>query len=238
MAKSEKNKGVEDKIFGAKASAPKPAPSTPPTEPTEPAGAVVATPPATQKNDMGKQTITLGKEQFDAIMARLGDLESGAMAREPKGADDVFNPLAEVKQDHEVRLCYHGDLLVVGYKGKVRPDGRTVFTFMRYDEATKETRTAVTLLLVDPKTKETSEETVDMIAFLENAVVLPATIKERKDIGRIVEHGIVRQRIWDGKGLTETGKKVMSGCREQKFQYRVEHNGDIYDLPQEAVNIK
>lgn len=228
--KDNKNKAAEDAIFNQ-------APENG-AENAAKADNKIETPakPEAKTSEDGAK-VTISKSQFEAIMGRLSDLESGAMAREPKGAEDVFNPLAEVKKDHVVRLTYHGDDLVVGYVGKIRPDGKEVFTFLKEDPESRTMRTYATLLLITPEGKE-KEELVDFVKFLEYSIQVDAVLKERKDIGKLVEHGLVKQAVWDGTRMAETGMRVMSGTKEQRFEYVVTHKGKDYKLPQEVINIK
>lgn len=188
---------------------------------------------APQKED----TVTISRTQFESFMNRLSDLEGVAM-NNSKEAEDIFNPLAEVKTDHVVAVAYHGDDIVVGYKEKKRPDGKLTYTWLAKEPSTGEIRTYVTLLLRDSVTKEIKEETIDYVAFLEAAVTVPATIKERKDIGKLVEQGLVNQMTWNGKTLVPTSTKVMTGAKEQKFIFKVLLNGELIDLPENVVNIK
>jgi hypothetical protein len=186
-----------------------------------------------------EDTVNISRSQFEAIMGRLNDLESVALNSErATSGDDIFNPLAEVKSDHIVKVAFHGDEMVVGYKEKVRVDGRKTFTWLAKEPTTGEVRTFVTLLLRNMETKEVREETVDYVAFLEAAVTLDAAIKERKDIGKLVEQGLVNQMTWNGRTLVPTNTKIMTGAKEQKFLFTVELNGERIQLPENVVNIK
>lgn len=200
---------------------------------------VVKEPTSTSKSTGANkpETVTISREQFESFMNRLSDLEGAAMSSS-QAADDIFNPLAEVKSDHVVKVAFHGDLLVVGYKEKVRPDGKKVYTWLKKDEASGEIRTYVTLLLLNLDTDELTEETVDYIGFIEQAVTLDAVIKERKDIGKLVEHGLVTQMTWNGRALVPTSQKIMTGAKEQKFIFKVLLKGKLIEMPENVVNIK
>ena len=228
--KGEDVKKAEDAIFGA--------------EPKKEEGADLGGATSTEKSTpKGKEeTITLSKSQFESLFNRLSDLESAALAN-TKTPDNVFNPLAEVKSNHIVRVCYFGDELVVGYKPRMRPDGKEIHTYMKKDTTTGEMRTTVTLLLADGEpnadgTVNTREEEVDFVYFLQSAIPLEATMLERKDIGKLIEQELVNQMVWDGRKLVSNGMQVRTGAKEQKFIFTVEHKGKKYVLPQEVVNIK
>lgn len=247
MAKSQAQKDAEKKaqaeadaqIFGGAT----------PTPPVDPVGIVPPAPngetgTAPRETGLGvspakEDTVTISRSQLEAIMGRLGDLESVALSRDPANKDDVFNPLAEVKSDHQVHVVFHGDELVVGFKEKVRPDGRKTHTWLQKEPTTGEIRTYVTLYLRHMETKEVREETVDLVAFIEGAVPMLATIKDRKDIGEIVEHGLVNQMTWNGRALVPTNTKVMTGAKEQRFIFDILlANGEVVKLPQDVINIK
>ncbi len=188
-----------------------------------------------------EDTVTISREQLEAIMGRLGDLESLAITSQRNtDATNIFNPLAEVKEDRVLNVVFYGEQeeMVVGYKEKVRIDGRKTHTWLEKNPQTGEVRTMVTLLLLDLKTDEVREETVDFVSFMEAAIPLPATIKERKDIGEIKEHGLVAQMTWNGKTLVPTDQKVMTGAKEQHFLFTVEFRGKRIQLPETVVNIK
>lgn len=221
-----------------------------PATTTDPMGVVqpnVVTPEAPQAStpkSIGvpqEDSVTISRTQLEAIMGRLSDLESVAITSE-RNADktNIFNPLAEVKEDRVLNVVFYGenDEMVVGYKEKVRVDGRKTYTWLEKNPQTGEVRTMVTLLLLDLKTDEVREETVDFVAFMEAAIPLPATIKERKDIGEIKEHGLVAQMTWNGKTLVPTDQKVMTGAKEQHFIFTVDFRGKRIQLPETVVNIK
>jgi hypothetical protein len=202
-------------------------------------GKPIETPKPTPVAKMGSEDggkVTVDRAQFENLLTQLAEVQNFQLSQ-TRGKDDVFNPLSEVKTDHTVRLAYHGNDLVVGYKATVRPDGREVYTYLRKDPDTGQMRTTVTLLLKD-ENGDVREEESDFVAFLENAVMLEAKLKERKDIGKVVEQGEVEVMTWDGKRLVGTGTRIMSGAKEQKWLFTVEHKGEIFELPESIVNIK
>lgn len=212
--------------------------------PTAPIDPVLGTPKAPAE---GKSTgmsmpaqeegnITLSRAQYDAIMGRLNNLDS-VVQKTSTVKDNVFNPLAEVKTDHEVRVAYWGDDLVVGYKAKIRPDGKQTFTFDTKDAVSGEPRKTIILLLEDAESGEIKEETMDYVRFLEGLVTVKAVIKKRTDVGKIVEHGEVEVLNWNGRQMAGTGQMVMTGAREQRFVFDLSINGKLVTLPQEVVNI-
>ena len=241
-AEAEAQKTVDSKIFGGEADAPKvdPVGIVPPT----PTGETGTAPKETGQTGLGvtpakEDTVTISRTQLEAIMGRIGDLESVALSRDPANKDDIFNPLAEVKSDHEVHVVYHGDELVVGFKEKMRPDGRKTNTWLQKEPTTGESRTYVTLYLRNMETKEVREETVDLVAFVESAVPMVATIKNRKDIGEVKEHGLVNQMTWNGRALVPTNTKIMTGAKEQRFIFDILlANGELIQMPQDVINIK
>ena len=223
--KDEKNKEGEDKVFG---DTPETTSDKPQNEPQQAKDV---------KSEGGK--VTISEVQFKSIMSRLDELENGVIERDHKSNNpDVFNPLLEKKEKDVCRVTYHGDDLVVGYKGKKRPDGKEIFVWNELHKDSNTVRSYVTLILENQETGELHEETVDYVMFLDASVQLEATITKRNDIGKVVEHGMVRQRGWDGKGFNETGQVVMSGSKEQQYVFTVEHKGKEYNLPQQVVNIK
>jgi len=204
----------------------------------------VSTPqvPTSTSLSMGKpkeDTITIGVDQFKELMTRLGDLENRALSSSTE-TKDIFNPLAEVKSDHVVRVAFHGDLLVVGYKEKQRPDGKKTFTWLAKDQESGEIRTFVTLLLRDTKTGEITEETTDYVRFIEQAVTLEGTIKKRTDVGKLLEQGLVNQMSWNGRTLVPTSERVMTGAKEQKFIFEIAIPGisEPIEMPENVINIK
>lgn len=224
-------KGLGD-IFGAQA----------PKGDKDPVTGIVKAP--AKGESTGKSTpsqeegsVTLSRTQFDSIMNRLNDLDN-VVQRQGTPADNVFNPLAEVKSNHVVRVGYYVDDLVVGYKAKIRPDGKQTFTFMKKEEATGEVRTYITVLLEDAESKMIKEVTMDYVLFLQEVVMIDAVVKERKDIGKLVEQGLVEVQVWNGRQMVGTGQQIMTGAREQKFVFNLEINGKAYTLPEEVVNIK
>lgn len=237
---------AESKIFGG---------ATAPEVKTDPVGVVtpnvseespvVSTPaaPAAPKS-IGvpqEEGVYISRAQFEQMMGRMADLETIAInSQRGEDKNNIFNPLAEVKADHVLNVVFYGDKdeMVVGYKEKVRVDGRKTFTWLEKNQQTGEVRTMVTLLLLDLKTDTIREETVDFVMFMEAAVAMPATIKERKDIGEIKEHGLVTQMTWNGKMLVPTDQKVMTGAKEQHFLFTVEFQGKRIQLPETVVNIK
>ena len=237
---------AEAAIFGG---ATAPATTTDPlgvVQPNVPSEPVVSTPavPSGNAKSIGvpqEDSVTISRTQLEAIMGRLSDLETVAITSD-RNSDkaNIFNPLAEVKADHVLNVVFYGENeeMVVGYKEKVRVDGRKTFTWLEKNAMTGEIRTMVTLLLLDLKTDAVREETVDFVMFMEAAVAMPATIKERKDIGEIKEHGLVAQMTWNGKTLVPTDTKVMTGAKEQHFLFTVEYAGKRIQLPETVVNIK
>lgn len=232
-------KAAESQVFGA---------GQPPVPPqVDPLG--IVTPPV---GDQGNQTqsqplgikpeqsdgITISRDQFESMMSRMSDLETIAMsASRPNDPASIFNPLAEVKENRTLNVVFHGDLLVTGYKETERPNGTIQYAKLEKNEDNM-IRTFVTLLLTDIETGDTSEEKVDLLDFLEAATPMLATIKDRKDIGGIVEHGLVNQMRWDGKTLVPTDTKIMTGARIQKFLFTVELAGKTYQMTEQVVNIK
>lgn len=203
-------------------------PSTPTTEPT-----------STQKSVPVQQDgITMSREQFNELMGRMSDLERMALtSQRANDPTSIFNPLAEVKEDLKLHVVFHGDLLVVGYKEKRRPNGSVTYTWLAKN-SDNIVRTYVTLLLKNVETGDVTEETVDLLEFLEAAVPMQATIKKRQDIGGVIEHGLVNQMTWNGSTLVATDRQVMTGALEQRFLFDVELNGKIYQVTEQVVNIK
>jgi hypothetical protein len=238
-AELEAKAAAEGAIFGG---ADTPAPSADPMGVVQPAAPEA--PQAPTHKGIGvpqEDTVTISRVQLEAIMGRLSDLESVAITSERNSdASNIFNPLAEVKEDRILNVVFYGDKdeMLVGYKEKVRIDGRKTYTWLEKNPQTGEVRTMATLLLLDLKTDEVREETVDFVMFHEAAIPLPATIKDRKDIGEIKEHGLVAQMTWNGKALVPTDQKVMTGCKEQHFLFTVDFRGKRIQLPENVVNIK
>ncbi len=209
-----------------------------------PAPTETTTPPAPTHKGIGvpqEEGLYINRKQFEEMMSRMADLESIAInSQRSDDKTNIFNPLAEVKEDRVLNVVFYGDKdeMVVGYKEKVRVDGRKTHTWLEKNPATGEVRTMATLLLLDLNTDEIREETVDFVAFHEAAVALPATIKDRKDIGKLQEHGLVAQMTWNGKALVPTDQKIMTGCQEQHFIFTVEFRGKLIQLPENVVNIK
>jgi len=228
-AEKDAEKAAADAIFGGDDA----------VEPADAAGVVPVVPQARVVPAAREESVTISRTQFDEIMGRLGDLESVALtATRSNDKSSVFNPLAEVKKDHIVRVGFHGDLLIVGYKEKMHPDGRKTFTWMAKDKESGEMRTYITLLLRNLETDEITEETVDYVHALSAASMVEATLKKREDIGQLIEQGVTQQLVWDGKGLVPTGREIMTGAKEQKFIFTVELKGKIYELPESVINIK
>lgn len=240
-AENEAKNAAEAAIFGG---------GDAPTNTADAAGVVqsaapeTTTPPAPTHKGIGvpqEEGLYINRKQFEEMMSRMADLESIAInSQRSEDKTNIFNPLAEVKEDRVLNVVFYGDKdeMVVGYKEKVRMDGRKTYTWLDKNPATGEVRTMATLLLLDLATDEIREETVDFVAFHEAAVALPATIKERKDIGKLQEHGLVAQMTWNGKSLVPTDQKIMTGCQEQHFIFTVEFRGKLIQLPENVVNIK
>lgn len=233
-------KEAEAAIFGG---------ATTPTPSADPMGVVPPVPPAEAPAAPAHKGIGVPQEdglfisraQWEQVMERMADLESIAISTQrSEDKTNIFNPLAEVKEDRILNVVFYGENeeMVVGYKEKVRIDGRKTHTWLEKNPATGEVRTMATLLLLDLKTDMIREETVDFVMFHEAAIPLPATIKDRKDIGKIQEHGLVAQMTWNGKSLVPTDQKIMTGCQEQHFIFTVEFRGKMIQLPENVVNIK
>lgn len=190
-------------------------------------------------NDQSEM-ISISKTQFETIFSRLNELENQKLS-ESKRVDDVFNPLAEVKSNYIVRVAFHGDDLVVGYKKKKRPDGVEISTYMKKDSDGLY-RTTATLLLADGVNKDgtikTKEEEVDFVHFLQGVITLDKVCLERKDVGQIVKQGLTSQVMWNGRTMAETGIQVQMGAKEQKWLFTIDHEGVKYTLPEEVINIK
>lgn len=208
----------------------------------EPDAPVVIKPAPKQVQPEG--TINIKVEQFNKIMERLGDLEKVAISNN-RSKDNIFNPLMEAVTEHMVDVTFHGDDIVVGYKEKVRPNGMRTFTWLAKDPESGEARTYVTLLLRSTTEKDEdgqykiTEETVDYVAFIEQAVTVKAKIIERKDIGQVIEQGLVNQTMWNGRTLVETSTQVMTGAKEQRWIFTVEMpNGEVIKMPENVINIK
>jgi hypothetical protein len=240
MAKPEKTKAeveAEAKIFGAAEEG---------TEKADIVGVVnaeksTATPAPkaeTKKRGSDGDSITLSREQFEQLMGRLGDLETVAMQSQRSGQEDIFNPLAVVTKDRTANVAFHGNELVVGYEEKKKPDGKVTYTWLQKDEKSGEIRTFVTLLLKDLDTEKTRKETVDYVHFLEAATPVKATIKSSRDIGGVVEQGMVNRMVWNGKTMVATNERVMTGARIQKFILTCLVNNKLVELPENVVNIK
>ena len=204
--------------------------------------APVVTAPAPTTHSMPSEkedTMTLSRSQFEAIMGRMTELEGAVLSNSRGGeGDDIFNPLTAAVTEHTLKVAYHDDALVVGFKEKVKQDGRRVFTWLKKDPESQEVRTYVTLLLKDEGSEEIREETVDYVRFLEDAAVVDAKIIERKDIGKVIEQGLVNQMTWNGRALVPTSTRVMTGAKEQHWIFTVNVNGKQVQLPENVVNIK
>lgn len=190
------------------------------------------------ENKSSGEKVTLSKTQFDALMDRLARVESEqSTMSHTLNKTDVFNPLEEVKTDHVVRVSYFEDKLVVGYKPKTLVDGRTVFITPVWNESEQRMRNNITLLLENEK-GEIEERVVDHVAFLEGSIQVDAKLKERKDIGKVIEHGTVEATEFNGRTMQGTGNYVMTGTKENHYEFTVEHKGKIYKMPENVINIR
>lgn len=194
----------------------------------------------TQINKPTGETVTMSADQFQQIFARLNELESQKL-NEVKREADIFNPLAEVKGNYLVRIAFHNDKLVVGYKHRTRPDGKEISTYMKKDPETGQFRTTATLILADGFEKDgtlkTVEEEVDFVLFMQSLTSMQTTCLERKDVGKLLEQELTSQLIWNGRTMAPTGIQIRTGAKEQKWIFTVEHDGNRYSLPEEVINI-
>lgn len=178
--------------------------------------------------------VTISEEALKAMLERLEVLEADKTAKNV-AEDDIFNPLKEIKTNHTLRVTYFNDKLVVGYVGKTRPDGVDVYVtneVIETGEFRGQMRGYATLKYEDGKT-----EKVDHLNFLQNCVGITATIVARKDIGKVVEQGEVQRMSWNGRALVPTSTRIMTGYKQQKFEFEVEHNNKRYTLPENVTNI-
>lgn len=240
VAELEQKAAAESAIFGN---------GETPNTTSDPVGVVqpnVSTPPTPTGTTKSigvpqEEGVYINRAQFEEMMSRMADLENIAINNQrTEDRTNIFNPLAEVKEDRILNVVFYGENeeMVVGYKEKVRIDGRKTHTWLEKNPATGEVRTMVTLLLLDLKTDKVREFTTDFVEFMEAAIPLPATIKDRKDIGEVVEHGLVAQMTWNGQTLIPTDQKVMTGAKEQHFLFTVDFRGKRIQLPENVVNIK
>lgn len=192
-------------------------------------------PTITEQTGVSDRKIEVSESAMKDLLQRLSDLETDKQ-RQLKAEDDIFNPLKQVKNKHTLRMSFWGDELVLGFVPKVRPDGTEIFVINKVIENGEfkgQMRGMVTLMLANGKTEE-----VDYIRFLNEVSPVVAEIKDRKDIGNTVEQGEVSVMSWNGRALTPTSTRVMTGYKNQKFEFTVEYKGTDYKLTSDVVNLK
>jgi len=192
-------------------------------------------PVVTQQEGVSDRKIEVSESAMKDLLQRLSDLESDKQ-RQVKAQDDIFNPLKQVNSKHTLRMSFWGDELVTGYVPKVRPDGTEIFIINKVIEEGEfkgQMRGMVTLQLANGKT-----EVVDYIRFMNELSPVVAEIKERRDIGKLVEQGEVNVMAWNGRALTPTSKRTMTGYKDQKFEFDVDYKGKPYTLTGDVINLK
>lgn len=190
-----------------------------------------------------EDTITIPADTFNQIVERLNTLEQGIHAQ-TKEESNIFNPLKEEVKEHvcNVAFFYDDDIareaLFIGYDPIKTADGKNRNIFEKRDQF-NQLRTYCNLKLYDFETKkEYLKKDVDYILFMTSHTPVRGTIKERKDIGTVVNQDYTVQSIWDGNTLKETGVRVLTGYKSQEFVFKIEVNGQVFDLPQDAVNVR
>lgn len=193
------------------------------------------TPSVSEQEGVTDRKIEVSESAMKDLLQRLSDLEADKQ-RQIKAEDDIFNPLKQIKDKHTLRMSFWGDELVVGYVPKVRPDGTEIYVINKVIEEGEfkgQMRGMVTLKLANGKTEE-----VDYIRFMNDISTVPAEIKARRDIGKIVEQGEVNVMTWNGRALVPTSKRTMTGYKNQKFEFDVEYKGKEYTLTGDVINLK
>jgi len=213
MSKEEKKKG-EEIVFGE---------NTTPNETNETVG-------------IEEETVTVNAKMFKDFMQKMSEKDAliSSMSR-PTSEDDIFNPLKDIATEHTLNLSYYNDKLVIALDGKERVDGTVVYVtnkLMEDGENKGQIRGIVTLVYADGK-----KEDVDQINFLTNLVRVKEVIKSRQDIGKLVEQGEVTQMSWNGRALIPTSTRIMTGYKNQKFIFVVDHKGKEYTISQDVVNL-
>ena len=191
--------------------------------------------PVVQQEGVSDRKIEVSESAMKDLLQRLSDLEADKQ-RQLKAEDDIFNPLKQVKGKHTLRMSFWGDELVLGYVPKVRPDGTETCVIQKMVEDGEfkgQMRGVVTLRLANGTTEE-----VDYVRFLNELSPVVAEIKERRDIGKLVEQGEVTVMAWNGRSLVPTSKRTMTGYQDQKFEFDVEYKGKQYTLTGDVINLK
>lgn len=191
--------------------------------------------PIVQQEGVNDRKIEVSESAMKDLLQRLSDLEADKQ-RQLKAEDDIFNPLKQVKGKHTLRMSFWGDELVLGYVPKVRPDGTETYVIQKMVEDGEfkgQMRGVVTLRLANGKTEE-----VDYVRFLNELSPVVAEIKDRRDIGKLVEQGEVTVMAWNGRSLVPTTKRTMTGYQDQKFEFDVEYQGKPYTLTSDVINLK
>ena len=191
--------------------------------------------PIVQQEGVSDRKVEVSESAMKDLLQRLSDLEADKQ-RQLKAEDDIFNPLKQVKGKHTLRMSFWGDELVLGYVPKVRPDGTETYVIQKMVEDGEfkgQMRGVVTLRLANGKTEE-----VDYVRFLNELSPVVAEIKDRRDIGKLVEQGEVTVMAWNGRSLVPTTKRTMTGYQDQKFEFDVEYKGKQYTLTGDVINLK
>ena len=191
--------------------------------------------PIVQQEGVSDRKVEVSESAMKDLLQRLSDLEADKQ-RQLKAEDDIFNPLKQVKGKHTLRMSFWGDELVLGYVPKVRPDGTETYVIQKMVEDGEfkgQMRGVVTLRLANGKTEE-----VDYVRFLNELSPVVAEIKDRRDIGKLVEQGEVTVMAWNGRSLVPTTKRTMTGYKHQKFEFDVEYQGKPYTLTSDVINLK
>lgn len=188
-----------------------------------------------EEKGVKSRKIEIDEEAMQKLLDTVASLQADK-ERRVQAEDDIFNPLKEIKTDHTIRISFYNDKLVCGYVGKERPDGTIVYVtnqVIEEGEFKGQMRGMVTLQYVDGTT-----EKVDQVRFLSELTSIVVPIKKRTDIGKVVEQGEVVRQTWNGRALVPTSTRVMTGYKNQKFEFLVEYHGKEYTLSQDVINLK
>lgn len=191
--------------------------------------------PIVQQEGVNDRKIEVSESAMKEMLDRLSKLEADKQ-RQLNVEEEIFNPLKQIKGKHTLRMSFWGDELVLGYVPKVRPDGTEVFIINKVIESGEfkgQMRGMVTLELANGKKEE-----VDYIRFMNELTPVVTEIKERRDVGQLIEQGEVNVMAWNGRALTPTSKRTMTGYKQQKFEFDVEYKGKPYTLTGDVINLK
>lgn len=192
-------------------------------------------PIVTEQEGVNDRKIEVSESAMKDLLQRLSELETDKQRR-TQAEEDIFNPLQKENREHTCRLGFYNDKIVTGYVGKENPDGTVVYIIHKIIEDGEfkgQMRGRVTLTYEDGTT-----ENVDYLQFCKDVSCVVATIKDKKDIGRIVNQGEVSVKSWNGRALVPTSTRIMTGYKEQKFEFVVEYKGKDYKISQDVINLK